>query len=85
MSTRPIVVRDPVAIGRALRDARRLHGWTQQQLAVQAGVGQPTVSNVERGTTNTPVGSLLRILAALGLDLAVLPRRRTDAGAAWDD
>ncbi len=79
-----ILVRDSAMLGRALRDARRAHGWTQHALALRAGIRQPTVSDAERGAANVSLETLWRLLAALELDLAIVPRVSRDAAAAWD-
>lgn len=68
------LVQSPRALGRALRDARRRQGLTQQKVAEMAGIGQPTVSNVERGTLSVTLSTLLRILATVRLELIVQDR-----------
>lgn len=78
------VVRDSAMLGRLLRDARRARGWTQYALAQQAGVGQPTVSNVERGAGKASIDTLWRLLAALELDIAIVSRAPRDAASAWE-
>ena len=79
------LVQSPLAIGRALRDARRRRRLTQQQLADLAGVTQPTVSNVERGVSRVSLTTLLRILAALKLELIVQSRESKSLATAWQD
>ncbi|MEM6671848.1 MAG: helix-turn-helix transcriptional regulator [Planctomycetota bacterium] len=72
------------ALGRALRDARRRRGWTQAQLAQQAGTTQPKVSIIERGVGNPEASTLLALVAALGLDLVVRERPDADGSFPWD-
>ncbi len=79
------LVQSPLALGRALRDARRRKRLTQQQLADLAGVTQPTVSNVERGVSRVSLTTLLRILAALKLELIVQSRESESLATAWQD
>ena len=83
--TRKSLVQSPSALGRALRDARRLDRLTQQQLAALAGVTQPTVSSVERGVRSVSIGTLLRILAALKLELVLQSRESKNLAAPWQD
>jgi HTH-type transcriptional regulator/antitoxin HipB len=64
----------PAALGRALRDARRGRRWSQGQLAERAGVAQPTISNVERGQSAVSLSTLLRVLAALELEMVLQAR-----------
>lgn len=58
---------DPVAQpllcddARLLRAARRMLGWTMEDLALKAGVSHVTVKNIERGSTD-PKGSTVRRL-----------------------
>ncbi|MEO5965745.1 MAG: helix-turn-helix domain-containing protein [Candidatus Limnocylindrales bacterium] len=55
------------AVGRIVRDARVLAGYSQDQLAQRAGVTQARVSRLERGRSADPdLGVVTRILAALG-------------------
>ena len=79
------LVQSPLALGRALRDARRRRRLTQQQLAELAGVTQATVSNVERGVSRVSLTTLLRILAALKLELIVQSRESESLATAWQD
>lgn len=46
---------------RLLRAARRMLGWTMEDLALKAGVSHVTVKNIERGSTD-PKGSTVRRL-----------------------
>lgn len=46
-------------------------GWTQAQLAERAGVHQPKISEIERGKETAHVGLVLRIVAALGLEITI--------------
>ena len=68
------LVQSQKALGRAVRDARRRQGLTQRNVAEKAGIGQPTVSNVERGTQSVTLDTLLRILSTLRLELIIQDR-----------
>jgi len=57
------------AIGDRVRAERRSRHWTLDRLAEAAGVSRRMVVNVEQGTANPSVGTLLRISAALGVGL----------------
>ena len=57
-----------------IRDARRLVGWSQTELAARAGASQPALSRIETGrNARVDVDVAGRLLAALGLvaDLTV--------------
>lgn len=56
-------------IGDRVRRERRGRGWTLDQLAEVAGVSRRAVVNVEQGSANPSVGTLLRLSDALGIGL----------------
>jgi transcriptional regulator with XRE-family HTH domain len=60
--------------GSALRYARRRAGLTQRELAARAGVPQPAVARIERGTMSPRIATLERLLAATGDSLELVPR-----------
>jgi transcriptional regulator with XRE-family HTH domain len=60
------------AIGARVRHERQARRWTLDQLADAAGVSRRLVVNVEQGTTNPSIGTLLRIGDALGVGLPAL-------------
>lgn len=71
-----------LAIGARVRHERQARRWTLDQLAAAAGVSRRMVVNVEQGTANPSVGTLLRISDALGVGLPALvapprPQRMT--------
>jgi transcriptional regulator with XRE-family HTH domain len=81
------------AIGARVRQERQSRRWTLDQLAEAAGVSRRMVVNVEQGTANPSVGTLLRISDALGVGLPALveppqPKpvkvtRRGDGATLW--
>ena len=60
------------AIGGRVRQERQARGWTLDRLAEVAGVSRRMLVNVEQGTVNPSVGTLLRISDALGVGLPAL-------------
>jgi len=60
------------AIGLRVRQERQSRRWTLDRLAETAGVSRRMVINVEQGTANPSVGTLLRIGDALGIGLPAL-------------
>lgn len=40
--------------GRAIREAREAFGWTQEDLAAEAGVSRPTINRYEQGKVKYP-------------------------------
>jgi transcriptional regulator with XRE-family HTH domain len=61
-----------LAIGARVRQERQSRGWTLDQLAEAAGVSRRMIINVEQGSVNPSVGTLLRISDALGVGLPAL-------------
>lgn len=59
-------------IGRRVRAGRAEHGWTLDQLAGRSGVSRRMLVNIEQGSTNPSIATLLRIADALGIGLPVL-------------
>jgi hypothetical protein len=60
--------------GTILRYARRRAGLTQRALAERAGVAQPAIARIERGSVSPRIDTLLPLLAAAGFDLEIAPR-----------
>lgn len=65
-------VSDPPALGRAVRETRRALGLTQPKLALSAGVGVRFLVDIERGKSTAQIGKIMRVLAALGIELQLL-------------
>lgn len=55
-------------LGERLRAARMRREMTQADLAARVGVSVPTIAKLESGDTSTSLSTVLRVLAALGLE-----------------
>ena len=66
--------RDLKALGSLLRRHREQRGLSQQELASMSGVDAKQISRIETAAHEAKVTTLLRVTAALGLDLAVAGR-----------
>lgn len=81
------------AIGARVRSQRQLHDWTLDELAQRSGVSRRMLVNVEQGTTNPSIATLLRLSDSLGIGLPtlvdvatgqeMLVRRSTDMPPMW--
>lgn len=60
-------IRNPRDFGLLLRQARRDHGWSQQELAEKIGASRHWVIDVERGKSTAEMGLVLKALSALGM------------------
>lgn len=69
------------AIGARVKHERRALEWTLDRLAEEAGVSRRMVVNVEQGSTNPSVGTLLRLSDALGVGLPALVESPTSTTA----
>jgi transcriptional regulator with XRE-family HTH domain len=67
------------AIGARVRHHRRARNWTLDHLAEAAGVSRRALVNVEQGTANPGVATLLRLSDALGVGLPALVEPPTAA------
>jgi transcriptional regulator with XRE-family HTH domain len=67
-------------VGRIVRALRRRRRWRQADLALRAGIGQTTVSLIERGhLEGTSLSTLRRVFGALDASIDLEPRWRGGA------
>lgn len=71
------VIRSNQDLGAAIRLARKKQNLRQVDVAQKASVRQALVSDIENGATTAKLDTVMRVLAALNLDLSVVPRRTT--------
>ena len=70
------------ALGQRVKELREGIGWSQEQLAEQAGLDPTYISGIERGQRNPGLNALNDLARALGLPLPEFladlraPRRR---------
>lgn len=64
----------PAALGLAVREARRLNGLSQEELAHASGLHPTYVSGIERGHRNPSWTSVGRLCEALEMPLSELAR-----------
>lgn len=62
-------------LGAMLRERRNALGVTQLELAEMCKVAPNTIIQIERGTGNARLTTLLRITDILGLHLDLVPKR----------
>jgi transcriptional regulator with XRE-family HTH domain len=61
-----------VALGRQIRKVRRERGFSQEEFANAAGLGRSYYGGVERGERNLAALNLMRIAAALEVEVGEL-------------
>lgn len=60
------------ALGRRIRQLRKLKGWSQEYLADEAGMHRTYMWGIEQGVRNPSVRHLSQIADALGVSVAAL-------------
>jgi transcriptional regulator with XRE-family HTH domain len=63
------------AVGRAIRDARKQQGYTQEAFALAAGLDRSYMGAIERGEFNLTLETLLKVTAELGISASALLSR----------
>lgn len=76
--------RNPKQIGNLVRGARKKHGLSQAQLGEKAGLRQETISLIETGNPAAKLETILGVLAALDLEIRIVPRSKGAGGAIED-
>ena len=69
----------PRTAAEAVRHHRLKSGLTQAQLGARAGISQPYISQIEKGTRDLNVGTAYKLSYALGIDPRELTRFASDA------
>jgi y4mF family transcriptional regulator len=64
-------VTDVRMLGAVVRKRRRALEWSQERVAVAAGVSRPWLSEFEQGKTSVEIGLVFAVLDVLGLHLNV--------------
>ncbi|HMR81020.1 MAG TPA: helix-turn-helix transcriptional regulator, partial [Polyangiaceae bacterium] len=59
----------PAGLAHNLKRLRESRGLSQQRLADASGVPRPTVAHLESGTANPTLSVLMKVAAALAVDL----------------
>lgn len=68
-----------VAIIGEIVKARQEQGISQKKLEELSGVKQPIIARMEKGNTSPQIDTVLKVLAALGKTLAVVPLQEDKA------
>jgi HTH-type transcriptional regulator/antitoxin HipB len=72
------IIRSNKDLGAAIRLVRKNMDLRQVDVAQKASVRQALVSELENGETTAKLDTVMRVLAALDLDLCIVPRRKTE-------
>ncbi len=72
------IIRSNLDLGAAIRLARKKLDLRQVDVAQKASIRQALVSDLENGVTTAKLDTVIRVLAALDMDLSVVPRRKAE-------
>ncbi len=67
-------ITSPKSLGRVLRKYRVDRGLTQSELGKKFNLTQKTVSNIEAGLAGMQLGTLFKLMSALGVEMHLEPR-----------
>ena len=70
------IIRSNKDLGAAIRLGRKSQNLRQVDVAQKASVRQALVSDIENGVTTARLDTVIRMLAALDMDLLIVPRRK---------
>ncbi len=73
-----VIIRNNKELGEAIRAERLRRNLRQVDLASLASVRQSLISHLENGVNSVRADTLLKVLAALDTDLAIVPRRAAE-------
>lgn len=71
------------ALGQRLREARLKKGYTQQQLATMANMGNVYLGEIERGLKMPSLSSFIRIIEALDVSADYILRDELPSGGTY--
>jgi HTH-type transcriptional regulator/antitoxin HipB len=71
------LARTPKQIGNLIRRTRRARGLSQAELGDTAGLRQETISLIETGNPALRLETLFAVLAALDLEMRIVPRSKS--------
>lgn len=63
-------VKIAIRFGKIVRELRRQHNWTQDDLAAELGVDAAYISRIERGQKNPSLETLVRLATAFSVKIS---------------
>lgn len=72
ISPRQTAATELAALGRRLREFRKMRGWTLAEMSAQTRLAASTLSKVENGQISPGYDNLMKIAGALGIDISQL-------------
>jgi HTH-type transcriptional regulator / antitoxin HipB len=79
-----MIVHSSQEIAEFIKDRRKRRKFSQSEVGDRVGIKQATVSGFENKPESTKLETLFKLLAALDLELQVVPKEASKATRAWD-
>jgi len=73
----------PKQLGAVLRGYRTSKKLSQQGVGLRAALPQPIISNIESNSSRIALSRLLKVLAALDLELVIRPKSKKNTSSEW--
>ena len=73
-----MTIRNSKELGAVIRKTRLSQKLSQVELARKASMRQALISDLENGTTSATLDTMVKILAALDLDISIVPRKKAE-------
>ncbi len=73
-----MTIRNNRAFGEIIRHERLKQKMRQIDLSSKASVRQALISDLENGAVSAKLDTVIKVLAALDMDLSVIPRRKAE-------
>jgi len=83
MDTNDFTINTPKQLGAVLRGYRISKKLSQQNVGMRAALSQPVVSNIESNSGRIALSRLLKLLAALELELVIRPKSKRKTSTEW--
>lgn len=65
-------------LGEKIADSRKKHGLSKVAVAEKSRINRNTIHNLETGTGNVELNTLIAVCDALDLDIALVPKQVSD-------
>ena len=83
MDMNDFTIKTPQQLGAVLRGYRTSKKLSQQGVGMRAALPQPIVSKIESNSGRIALARLLKLLAALELELVIRPKSKKNPATEW--
>jgi HTH-type transcriptional regulator/antitoxin HipB len=68
-------INSPKSLGNAIKRQRKIKKLSQKEAGSNFNLEQSTLSSIENGVPGTRLETIFRVLAALGLEMVIRPKK----------